>query len=76
MNSYRVTYWDSDARDEQHPRGRMAVVGTQIARNGIESIYALLRAKGVDEQDLATASSVGSRKRLILAGITFEANKI
>jgi hypothetical protein len=76
MNSYRITYWDHDQKDEQHPRGRRVEVGTQLARNGIESIYSLLRAKGVDEADLDQADHVGSIKRLHLFGITFEATKI
>jgi hypothetical protein len=77
MNRYQISYTDFDADRNEFPHGRTVVVAeAQEARNGIDAIYATLRARGVSRADLDTARSVGSNKRLILAGITFTAKKL
>lgn len=76
MNAYEISYRDSDAPKDEFPFGRRVVVGTELAKNGIEAIYALLRRRGVEESDLTEARHVGSIKRVYLFGISFEAKKI
>lgn len=76
MNSYQISFREFNVDRSEFPLGRNNVVGTAVAKNGIEAIYSALRAKGVDESDLAQATHVGSNKRVILYGVTFVAQKV
>lgn len=75
MNSYEISFYDLDAPRDEFPGGKRVVVGTFEAKNGIEAIKVALRARGLDEDLIAQGRSIGSNKRLVLAGISFEANK-
>lgn len=76
LNLYEISYIDFDVDRDVYPLGQRKVVGQREAKNGIEAIKEGLRSKGVDEADIAEARSIGSNKRLLLYGITFEAKKI
>jgi hypothetical protein len=75
MNTFEITYYDWQTIDGRR-KLRRHVVGQQTARNGIAAIRALLEARGVTADEMSDARSLGSNKRLTLAGITFEANKV
>lgn len=76
MNTYDIAYTNFDADRTEHPHGQRVVIGTSVvARTGLDAIREALRAKGVDEADIATARTLGSNKRLVIAGITFDARK-
>ncbi len=77
MNTYRITYTEHVERSPEHPRGFtiVEVAEAQAAKNGLDAIRAALRAKGVEEADIAQGRSIGSNKRLVIYGVTFEANK-
>ena len=78
MTTYEISYQEYDVTREPRLRSRRVVVGQQEARNGIEAIRALLRDRFDGDSDLTAelenAWTGGSRKRLVLAGVTFEAN--
>ena len=81
MNAYRITFTEFNFQaTERDERIKTVVVAErQEAKNGIEAIKAALRAK-VSPEHLADLDDprnhYGSNKRLVLAGITFEARKI
>jgi hypothetical protein len=78
MNRYRITFTDHVERTPDNPRGFNIVVvaAEQEAKNGLDAIRAALKARGVTETDILSGRTVGSNKRLVLYGITFEANKV
>lgn len=75
MHTYEISYIDFDAPRTDFPYGRRVVVGSYEAKNGIEAILTALRARGVDESDIAEAKTHGSIKRVVLYGVTFTATK-
>lgn len=75
MNAFEISYYDWQTVDGRR-KLRRVVVGEQTARNGIQAIRDLLTARGVTADEMIDARSLGSNKRLTLAGITFEANRV
>lgn len=79
MQTYEISYTEF-IPDSSPMKSRRIVVGQSSAKNGIEAIKSLLRERlAADPEMLAeieVASSVGSNKRVILAGIVFEARKL
>lgn len=76
MNFYRISYTDFDQVNAAGRKGVRVECGTFEARNAIEAIKTCLRSKGISDEDIATGRSVGSTKRLTLAGITFQGDKV
>ena len=81
MNSYEISFTESNPnRAPGEPYARRVVVGTQQSKNGIQAIRDLLRERFGNDMTLllvlAEGRSIGSNKRLVVAGITFEAKKL
>lgn len=81
MNDYQISYSQTERVDGKLRSRRVVVANAVSARNGIEAIYKVLRVKFAGQQDLIDAleneaRTIGSIKRLTLAGITFQADKV